>query len=351
MRGKLLVGVLAVMAVVGLGGVLTVGGYFNSSGSSYYDVLYDEDASADEVIGVADGPAWVAETDDGTRLFTYEIHDQEGGEEEKAALRLIDPRGDEVATELISPHDQPLAADDHFILVSDSGSPITAVDSSGRRTAITREVTDEDNTITIEGVRPAAGLESGDIQVGDWDAAVLYRPSTRTVHELPGPNDRAAVEQVRIAADRLWTIRRDGDLAAITSSRGSESDEVQLSLDQHEFGGWFDASPTIAAVAILRDDSSLTATEIVVAHGGAVTRLPMPEKVAEPLVVVPDDGRVVVGTSGGTWWKQSGGELAEMATPGSFDWIYEDNGQLFAIGDGTAWRSTDSGASWDELDL
>lgn len=346
----LAVGVAVAAAVVLLGRGGPGGGGLDFLDTPYYRVLYDDDATGADVVEVAESPDELVALDDGTQVRLYEIADQEGGEAQKAAVQVRRPGAEPVAR-LVPPMLDLTAVGDHAVLHSQDGA-VTTVDVDGEVTPVTRTTSDEDGLLVLEGMEPADGVESGDVLAGNLDVTTLYRPSNRTVHEVPLPErEEHVVPMVAIGGGRIWVVSSEGSRATVqSSSDGSRWSSVDYDLDAG-------ASPvalradgdTLAVLDAEAPDMAFVATSVHLVTGGEVRALPVPDGVDDGTLARTPDGRLLVG-SNETWLEERDGVLRPLDVPGEVRTMSTAGRDLVALGDGEAWTSADDGETWRSLD-
>lgn len=358
MRARLvpigLAGLVLVVAVAVLVVVASRGGAGGRDGlgfldTRYYQVLYDDHATADDVVDVAGAPDELVRTDDGTEVRLYGINDQEGGDAEKAAVRVQRPGADPVA-HLVAPALDVTAVGDHAILHSQDGE-VTTVDPDGTLTVVTRNETDADGLVTLGGYEPADGVEPGDVLAGNNEVVTLYRPGTRTVHELPLPErDEEVVPVVAVAAGRAWLVTWDEERARIRSSTdGSTWREVGYDVARDSPFLVAARDDTLAVLDVRLDRPDFEASSVHVVTGDDVRELDVPAVLVDAQVGWTPDGSLLVGADE-TWYREGTDGLQRLDVPGRVWAMSVAGDDLVAFGDEKAWASPDVGRSWDALD-
>lgn len=361
MRSRLVPALLAVLGLgVAVAGVLLVTGRAGRGGvgdgldfldTPYYRVLYDDDATGADVVEVAESPEALVALDDGTQVRLYGIADQEGGEAQKAAVQVRRAGAEPVAT-LVEPMLDLTAVGDHAVLHSQDGA-VTTVDRDGTVTPITRVTSDEDGRIVVEGMEPADGVEPGDVLVGNLDVTTLYRPATRTVHEVPLPeHDEGVVPLVAIGDGVVWFVEPRAQQAVVQSSRDGRTWASTT----------YDLDPGVFPVALRTDGDVLSVLDAaapdigfaafsvhLVDPGADVRRMAVPEGVLDAQLTRTPRGRLLLG-SDEAWVVEVAGELEPLDVPGSVRSMTAVGDRLVALGDGEAWTSADDGETWQSLD-
>lgn len=344
---------LAVAAVVvvlhGRGvGIEVLTGDFRDT--RYYEVLYDDDATAEDVVEVAEAPSGIAEMDDGTEVRLYGIRDQEGGDAERAAVQVRHADGDPVAR-LVPTALEVTAVGDHAVLHSMEGE-VTTVDSDGTLREITREGTDADGMIVLEGNEPAAGVEPGDVLVGNLEVVTLYRPSTRTVHEVPlPPVAPEIVPDVEIANGRIWLVETDGKKVSVRWSTDGEEWSGTEYVPEPRTGpaGTSARGDALAIVDSNATDMAFSARTLRVVDDGQIRSIDLPERVDDGYLGWSVDDKVLIGYEQ-TWFRGGPEGLERFDVPGDVFAMAVAGKDLVALGDDEAWTSPDGGDSWDDLD-
>lgn len=340
------VAVAAVVVLLGRGGA---GGGLDFLDTPYYRVLYDDDATGADVVEVAGSPDELVALDDGTQVRLHGIADQEGGEAQKAAVQVRRPGVDPVA-HLVAPMLDLTAVGDHAVLHSQDGA-VTTVDADGTLTPITRITSDRDGLLVLEGMEPADGVEPGDVLVGNLDVTTLYRPTTRTVHEVPLPeHEEGIVPVVAVGGGRVWLVESDAERATVqSSSDGTAWTSVGYSLDGASPVAVRADGDTLAVLDAEVPDMGFVATTVHLVTGDEVRTLDVPDGVVDGTLARSPEGRLLVG-SGETWFEERDGALRPFDVPGEVRTMSTAGRDLVALGDGEAWTSADDGESWQPLD-
>lgn len=346
----LVLGVAAVVVVLhGRGvGIEVLTGDFRDT--RYYEVLYDDDASAEDVVEVAEAPSGIAEMDDGTEVRLYGINDQEGGDAEKAAVQVRRPGADPVA-KLVPTALEVTAVGDHAVLHSLSGE-VTTVEPDGALREITRNGTDADGMIVLEGYEPADGVEPGDVLVGNDQVVTLYRPSTRTVHEVPLPKvDPEILPDVEIANGRIWLVESEPRKVSVRWSTDGEEWSGTEYVPEPRTGpaGTSAHGDALAIVDSTATDMAFSARTLRVVEDGQVRSIDLPERVDDGYLGWSVGDQVLIGYEQ-TWFRGGPEGLERFDVPGDVFAMSVAGKDLVALGDDEAWTSPDGGDSWDDLD-
>ncbi|MFC5676561.1 hypothetical protein [Aeromicrobium endophyticum] len=350
------------IVVVLLSGALAIalGAFVVFHGSSYDDVLHDTGASADDVIAVAGSPSGVARAGDGSVLLTFSIRDQEGGEEEKGAWRLMAPDGDVVRSGATRAFSTPHGFDDGFVVAApDAEVPPTRIDLDG-------------STTSGGPTQPPAPVRPGDILVTDVGLLTFYRPSDGSVHELPPPGRHSrsdAFERVAIDEDgTIWgvTDRAERTARLVHSADGGRTWETDaLTL------------PTAGAPGDLVTGHGVTLLSLVAGMSDGIVGATIVDG-GEPRPFAPDglrlraldhtktvvlpDGRLVLGEDdphGSAGWfvatTQANSAFEPLDVPEKTSSITSSGGALYAVAGpddaGELWQSLDGGATWTRVDV
>lgn len=316
----------------------------------YYEVLYDDEATAEDVVKVAEAPDEVARMDDGTEVRLYGIRDQEGGDAEKAAVQVRRPGRDPVA-HLVPTALEVTAVGDHAVLHSMDGE-VTTVDPDGTLREITREGTDADNMIILEGYEPAAGVDPGDVLVGNNQVVTLYRPSSRTVHEVPLPKvDPDVVPDVEIANGRIWLVESNEEKVFVQWSTDGEQWSGTEYVPDARTGPTASSAhgDALAIVDSTASDMTFSARTLHVVEDGQVRTIDVPQGVDDGYLGWSVDDEVLIGYEK-TWYRCRPEGLKRFDVPGDVFAMAAAGDDLVALGDQEAWTSPDDGDSWDDLD-
>lgn len=318
------------------------------------DVLYDDDASAAEVIDVAEAPSDAAIAKDGSMLLLFTLADQEGGDAEKGAFRLLDPHGVEVISDTIGADSEVTAAGDGFVLASEDGD-------------LDQFFIAGDGTRTPLKAQRVATVRSGDVIGSDLDMETFVRPGDVSRYRLPnvpGTDDGA----------ELLALDPNGTLWAVPDWTGSTVDMRRSSDGGRSWDAYEIPVPESGKSApyVLHADAGHVAMVFVDAfsHGGddRTTGLWTAGPGAKPHPVeglkmeaftVPDvaflpDGRLIVGESDVGWnvaTDASNDRFERIQVPEGVHWVEVCHGQLLALGgELKAARSSDDGRTWERID-
>ncbi|WP_456696603.1 sialidase family protein [Aeromicrobium sp. P5_D10] len=343
----------------------------NGSGAvsqdDYYDVLYDDDATAAEIIEVAGAPFDIARSGDGSLLLSFSIRDTEGGEMEKGAWRLLDAEGQVVRSETIATYGEPHGLDNGFVLVAgESDSPPTRIAADG-------------STSSAGKTRPFVPVKAGDVLISDIEPALFYRPSDGTVHEMPRPPGARSSDDIfqQLAIDddgTVWGVTNWTDQTAplVHSTDGGvtwKTEQVPMpGGDGGPHGLVASHGVTLLTFAELmaepQGDDNIVAARIAT---GGVSRefapggLPM-DRLHYPGIVVLPDGRLVIGENevknAAGWWiaaSPDNEDFVRLELPAEVTTITSTGDVLYAFSwpgeNDVVWESVDDGATWDQIDV
>lgn len=322
----------------------------------YYEVLYDDDATAAEVVEVAEAPEQVAMLDDGTEIRLYGIRDQEGGDAAKAVVQVRRPGG-EAVQRLVQPMLELTGVGDHAVLHSQEGA-VATVDPDGSVQRLTRQEADANGLLVMRGARPEDGIEPGDVLVGNVEKTYLYRPSDRSVHVVPRRGVQPqTVPYAGIVGGRVWFV--DVDDPKVTTVRWSDDARTWRSVEYATAGApQVVGSPDGQTVALAAVDSTkgpfVTRSLHLVRGDGSVRDVPLPEDdLGESSAAWTPDGRVLLGNSEEGWWRLDGDDWTRLDVPGDASVLAPAGDRLYGFGTrgpaDAAWVSDDAGGSWEEL--
>ncbi len=340
---------LAVVAVVALliapfAGLLP----FDVRDTRYYEVLYDDEATAGDVVDVAEAPEQVGVLDDGTEVWLYGIHDQEGGEAQKAAVQ-VRRRGAEPVQRLVPPMLDVVVAGDRAVLHSSDG-PVSTVEADGTVRRIASTVTGLDGPVGPD-----------DVLVGNVEQTLLYRPSDGTVREVPRTGVQPqTIPATAVVGGRVWFAGTELDEPGLTRVRWTEDGRSWRSVAYRSTGplavvGSPDGQTMALADVDAPDDGPVRTDSLhLVRPDGSVRAVAPPlEELGESSAAWTPDGRALLGNGDQGWWRLDGGSWTRLDVPDDV-WTLSPAGErLYAFGTrgvaDAAWVSDDAGESWAEL--
>lgn len=314
----------------------------------YYEVLYDDDATAADVVEVAEAPDQVALLDDGTEVRLYGIRDQEGGEAQKAAVEVRRPRAEPVQ-KLVPPMLDVTGAGDRAVLHSLDG-PVSTVGSDGTLRRITSGVTGLDGRI-----------EPDDVLVGNVERTLLYRPSDGTVREVPRKGVQPqTIPTTEIVGGRVWFVGTELDAPRVTRVRWSEDGRSWRSAEYRSAGplavvGSPDGRTVALADLESPEDGPIRTSSLHLARpDGSVRSVDLPaDDLGESSAAWAPDGRVLLGNADQGWWRLDGDDWTRLDVPGDASALAPVGDRLYAYGShgvaDAAWVSDDAGESWKEV--
>lgn len=323
----------------------------------YYEVLYDDGATPADVIAVAGAPEQLVVLDDGTEVRLYGIRDQEGGEAQKAVVQMRQ-RGAPPVDRAVPPLLDLTSVGDHAVLHSQEGD-VTTVDADGSLREVTTSATGDDGIPRPAGAQAADGVEPRDVLVGNLERAYLYRPSDRSVHEVPLEGvEPYTVPVVTIVGGRIWVA--DVDDPEVTTVRWSDDGRTWQSVEYASAGPFaVVGSPdgrtvALAGVESPEDGPASTGSLYLVGRDGSVRPVDLPEeRLAESAAAWTPDGRVLLGNGEDGWWRLDDDGWTRLDVPGDAAALAPAGDRLFASGtrgpEAAAWVSDDAGESWEEL--
>lgn len=323
----------------------------------YYEVLYDDGATPADVVEVAEAPEQLVVLDDGTEVRLYGIRDQEGGEAQKAVVQ-VRRRGAPPVDRAVPPLLDLTSVGDHAVLHSQEGV-VTAVHADGSLREVTTSATGGDGSLRPAGAQAADGVEPGDVLVGNLERAYLYRPSDRSVHEVPLEGvEPYTVPVVAVVGGRIWVA--DVDDPDATTVRWSDDGRTWRSVEYASAGpSAVVGSPDGRTVALVGVDSpedgpaSTGPLHLVGRDGSARPVDPPDEGLAESAAAWTPDGRVLFGNGEDGWWRLDDDGWTRLDVPGDAAALAPAGDRLFASGtrgpEDAAWVSDDAGESWEEL--
>lgn len=349
--GMLLAGALAI----------ALGAFVLLRGTSSADVLDDAGASADDIIDVAGPPFAVARSGDGSLLLSFAIRDEEGGEAQKGAWRVLGPDGSVVRSARTPAYSEPHGLADGFVLVPRDGAGPT-IRIAG------------DGTSTPTGaVQPATDVRAGDVLLTDYGLLTSYRPSDGSVHELPPPPASRAGDDVfeKIAVDddgTVWGVTgwTDDEATLVHSADGGRTWRTdQVAMPKGAAAGSLLSSHGVTLLSFISGMSDKIVGATIVDGGAPRPFAPDGLRLRgldHVKTVVLPDGRLVLGeddTRGPAGWfvatSAANDAFEPLDVPARTTSITATGGALYAVttpsDSGGLWQSLDDGATWAKVDL
>ncbi len=366
-RRRLIATLAAAVLMTGACGAGGGSGTGTASRDDYDDVLYDDGATADEIIDVAGAPFEVARSGDGSVLLSFAIRDDEGGDAEKGAWRLLGPNGAVVRSETVPAFGEVHGLDDGFVLVEgETDEPAIRIATDG-------------TTTSAGATRPFVPVEAGDVLISDLEPATFYRPSDGSVHEMPPPPGATGRDDIfqQLAIDdggtiwgvTDWTTKTAPLVHSTDGGRTWSTEQVPMpGGDGGPYGLVSSHGVTVLTFAELmaepQGDDDIV--DVRIATGGASRDfepqgLPVDELHYPGIIVLPD-GRLVVGeddVTGAVGWfvatSPDNDAFERLELPAKTSTVTATGGALYASSwasdDDSLWESRDDGETWDEVDV
>lgn len=323
-----------------------------------YDMAADERATPAEIVE-AGGPIGVVESGTGHRLVSYLVESNDGEGPQAAAWRLYDENGAQVAEGAGIRVSEASARPDLWPLPD---GVLMAPDSTVREGLV--KIADDGTVTEVPHGDGKVAARPGDVLVG---LAELYRPADGATYRLVDvPGTRNVYEAVLDDDGGLWLLRESAGQPVSTvlhcPDGGPPCTETTVPNDGTAFVDALDLADGRVYAPVVEpsmDGGGLRALHVADPATGTWSPVDITGVVADgwylPRVSALDDGTLLLGDSGTTWFAGGAGDWRPV---GMYDGADDDFTSLYAVGGALyatgrvpedAHVSTDLGQSWDVL--